>query len=362
MAEPSAHADSVSLTEARVPWYLPRNRRYRRHLKFTREGKVFVFVTVGLGFGAVNTGTNLMYLVFGFMLSLIVLSGILSEHALRKLRVTRRLPAQAFVGEPMLIEIAVENRKERLVSYSIEVEDHARELVNDRRCYFLKVAPGSEQVASYRRIPMRRGEAVFVAFRVATRFPFALFEKWRELAVEDSLLVFPARLKTELPLMTMHDHGDHAGTARGRGTETRELREFRAHDELRAVHWKRSAAVGRLVVREFEREAGHLLSIRLDNLCADPGDTAWQGSFEEQISRCAYLAEYALGRGYAVEICARGERSPNVPSHAPADPIFRFLASLQPTQKGLEFAAPTTGGRVLEARDLAGSGGGRDAA
>src|SRR3954454_22538212 len=77
--------------DARVPWYLPRNRRYRRHLKFTREGKLFVFVTLGLGFGAVNTGTNLMYLVFGFMLSLIVLSGILSEHALRKLRITRRL-------------------------------------------------------------------------------------------------------------------------------------------------------------------------------------------------------------------------------------------------------------------------------
>ena len=96
---------------AKIPWYLPKNRRYRRHLKFTREGKLFVFVTLGLGFGAVNTGTNLMYLVFGFMLSLIILSGILSEHALRKLKVTRRLPARAFAGEPMLIEIAVENRQ-----------------------------------------------------------------------------------------------------------------------------------------------------------------------------------------------------------------------------------------------------------
>ncbi len=347
---------------ARVPWYLPKNRRYRRHLKFTREGKLFVFVTLGLGFGAVNTGTNLMYLVFGFMLSLIVLSGILSEHALRRLHVTRRLPARAFAGEPMLIEIVVENRKERLVSYSIEIEDHARDSPNDRRCYFLKIEPKAEQVASYRRVPERRGELTFVAFRVATRFPFALFEKWRELAVEDTLLVYPARRKTELPSLSMHDQGDHVGNARGRGTETRELREFRSHDELRAVHWKRSAALGRLVVREFEREAGHLLSVRLDNHRPDPGDDAWSAEFERQIAHTAWLAEYALGRGYAVEVCARGERSPNVPAHAPADPIFRFLARLEPASEAREFAAPSAGGRLLEARTLASAPDGRDAA
>ena len=202
-----------------------------------------------------------------------------------------------------------------------------------------------------------------MAFRVATRFPFALFEKWRELLVEDSILVYPARLKTELPLMAMHDQGDHSGTARGRGTETRELREFRSHDELRAVHWRRSAALGRLVVREFEREAGHLLSIRLDNLRPDPKDEAWSTEFEQQVSRTAYLAEYALGRvRYAVEICARGERSANVPSDAPADPIFRFLALIKPVSEGVEFSAPTAGGRLLDASSLASAPDGRNAA
>jgi uncharacterized protein (DUF58 family) len=242
------------------------------------------------------------------------------------------------------------------------VEDHARDALNDRRCYFLKVPPRVEQVASYRRVPARRGELTFVAFRVATRFPFALFEKWRELVVEDSLLVYPALLRTELPSLSLHDQGDHQGNARGRGTETRELREFRSHDELRAVHWRRSAALGRLVVREFEREAGHLLSIRLDNYRADPGDEAWALDFERQVSRTAFLAEYALGRGYAVEVCARGERSQNVPAHAPADPIFRFLALIQPTNEAHDFAAPSAGGRLLEAGTLHSAPDGRDVA
>ena len=69
--------------EEHIPWYLPKDRRYRRRLRLTREGKLFVFVTFGLGFAAVNTGTNLMYPTFGFMLSLIILSGVLSAYVLR---------------------------------------------------------------------------------------------------------------------------------------------------------------------------------------------------------------------------------------------------------------------------------------
>src|SRR4051812_32971365 len=164
----------------RVPWYLPKDRRHRRRLTFTREGKLFVFVTFALGFAAVNTGTNLMYLVFGFMLSLIILSGVLSEHVLRKLRIVRRLPTRAFAGEPTLIEIGVENEKERLISYSVEIADQATDAPNDRRCYFLKIPPKAEQSASYRRVVPRRGRLAFHGYRVSTRFPFALFEKWRE--------------------------------------------------------------------------------------------------------------------------------------------------------------------------------------
>ena len=42
-----------------------RRRRGRRYLKFTREGRVFLLVTLGVGTGAVNTGNNLLYLVLG---------------------------------------------------------------------------------------------------------------------------------------------------------------------------------------------------------------------------------------------------------------------------------------------------------
>src|SRR5690606_35915567 len=106
---------------------------------------------------------------------------------------------------------AVKNGKERLVSYSVEIEDQAQNEKNERRCYYLKIAPGEEQVATYRRVPQRRGILAFEGFRVATRFPFSLFEKWRELQNEAELLVYPALLPTQLPFGSGKEEGDQAG-------------------------------------------------------------------------------------------------------------------------------------------------------
>src|SRR5438309_11606713 len=94
-----------------------------RRLQFTREGKYFVGITVGVGFAAINTGNNLLYLLLGMMLSLIIASGILSEMSLRGLEVTRRPPGRLHAGRPFLMGIALKNTKRRLPSFSVEVED-----------------------------------------------------------------------------------------------------------------------------------------------------------------------------------------------------------------------------------------------
>jgi len=326
---------------------------WRRHLRFTREGRVFVFVTFGLGFAAVNTGTNLMYLVFGFMLSLIVLSGILSEHVLRGLRVSRRLPSRAFAGEPALIEVQAFNSKERMVSYSVEVEDQAVGELNERRCYFLKVPAGAQQAATYRRVPQRRGVLRFSSFRVSTRFPFSLFEKWREFDTESELLVFPALLAARLPEAGSREEGHESGSSKGRGTETRELRDYRVGDEVRSIHWRRSAAMGKPVVREFEKEASALYCFVIDNALHDGAGLVEVQEIEAQISRVAYLAERALARGAGVEVCARGVRSTRIKGSNAPDPVWQFLALLPVERTEQALAMPSRGARVVDVRGLA---------
>lgn len=332
-------------TERRDPEKRKRKRRMPRSLRFTREGRVFVLVTLGVGAAAVNTGNNLLYLVLGLLLSLIVLSGILSEVVLRGLRVERRLPRRAFAGQPCLIELAVENRKGRAPSYSVELEDVAPDEPTDRRCYFLKIAAGREQVGAYPRVPARRGPLRLTEVVVRTRFPFGLFEKSRTLDIEDELLVFPALSHEARRALDLGRTGPDVATARrGSGVEVSGLRDYRDGDEARAIHWRRTAALGRVVVRERHLDAARRLTLVVDEARPDAPDAEWDLRFERMLSTVATAAAHALEEGAGVEAVARSGRSPFVLPGRPPDPIWAFLARLTPQAAGSASELPAPRG------------------
>lgn len=307
-----------------------REKAWRRHLRTTREGKAFIFVTFGVGLAAFNTGSNLLFLVFGFMLSLIVLSGILSENSIRNVRVIRRLPQRANAQSTCLVEVLLHNEKERIASYSLEVEDIAESTPTERRCYFLKVAPRSQQIATYRRTPARRGVLRFNGFRIATRYPFGIFEKWRLLHEPGEMIVFPALLAAHEVAGELRHHGVDAPSGQtGPGTEIAGLRSFVTGDEARNVHWRRTAALGRLVVREHERDNSTQLTIVLDNARPAASDSAWDERFEHLVSRAATLATHAAAAQMSVEVVARGSRSPLALAGSALEPVLRYLALIE---------------------------------
>ncbi|MDD9936526.1 MAG: DUF58 domain-containing protein [Myxococcales bacterium] len=346
-------ADSATGTAA-LPATRPRRKRARagrRYFKTTREGKAFIGVTGGVGLAAINTGNNLLFLIFGFMLSLIVLSGILSEIVLKNVRISRRLPRRAFAGTTCLVEIALENRKERAPSYSLEIEDQAEDLPTERRCYFLKVAAQSEQVASYRRTPARRGYLKLSGFRVATRYPFGIIEKWRVIEAPGEMLIYPALLRDDGLDADERSVGAESTTTRiGVGTEVAGLRNYESGDEARAIHWRRTAALGRLVVHEKHRDASTHLTLVLDNARPEEAPRTWDAGFERAISRVAAICVDSTSRDLSVDVVVRGRRSPTVMAGNPADPILQFLALLEsvPAEEAPPLAHIGRGARVLE--------------
>lgn len=308
-----------------------RPRGPRRRARLTRGGKAFVFLTVGVGIAAVNTGNNLLYLMLGLTLSLLLLSMVLSEIALKGVFVTRRLPSRAFAGTATLVELHVDNVKRWLPSYSLEVEDRAEGEPSDRRCYFLKVPPGGTTQAAYERIPRKRGDLELSGYRVGTRYPFGLVEKAYLHDGAASLLAFPRLVAVDHALLRGLDEGaDHPVGRVGPGTEVAGLRQYQRGDEARAIHWRRTAALGRLVVRERERDAAARITIVLDNARPDAAGEGWDVGFEVAVSEAASLAAAAVARGAAVDVAVRGARSPVVLPGAPPDPIWAFLARLPP--------------------------------
>jgi uncharacterized protein (DUF58 family) len=236
-----------------------------RRLTFTRDGRLFVLVAIGVGFAAVNTGNNLLYLLLAWALAFIVASGVLSEKNLRGLAVRRRVPGQVIAGQPFLVEIAVENTKPRLPSYSIEIEDLVGGRPLDKKCYFLKIPVGRTQRTSYRHTFARRGRHVLEGFRVATRYPFALFRKSRDVADATEVLVYPALVPVPAPTPRARQDGEVRSEALGRRGEFFGLRQWRDGDDRRDVHWRSSARTGRTMVREYEDERSRRVVVAIDN-------------------------------------------------------------------------------------------------
>ncbi|HEY8943661.1 MAG TPA: DUF58 domain-containing protein [Polyangiaceae bacterium] len=303
-----------------------------RKLKLTREGKYFIGVTFGVGFAAINTGNNLLYLLLGMLLSLIIVSGVMSELSLRHLTVVRRLPPRAQVQRAHLVEIEVFNHKQRLPSYAIEVEDLRAGQPADKRCFFLKISPKSAQVAAYRRTPARRGRDRHVGFRVATRFPFGLFEKSREIEAEGELIIYPAVDAVVLPADSIGERvGGQSGLGRGLGDEVLGVRPMREGDDPRDIYWRKSTHPDHMVLRERGRETQRDVSFTLESTYAAgvlPNDE-WSARFERRIRDVASRAVAHLKRGDGVTLFTSfGERARSTATLG-ADPLLRFLALIE---------------------------------
>jgi uncharacterized protein (DUF58 family) len=324
----AATPDAPGLRARLARWLRP-----PRKLKLTREGKYFIGITFGVGFAAINTGNNLLYLLLGMLLSLIVVSGVLSELSLRNLTVVRRLPTRAQVGRPHLVEIEVYNHKQRIPSYAIEIEDLRAGQPADKRCFFLKISPRSAQVAAYRRTPARRGRDRHVGFRVATRFPFGLFEKSRELSAEGELIIYPAVDPVQLPIDQAGARMGSTGVlGRGHGDETMGLRLMRDGDDPHDIYWRKSAGTGQPVLRERAREARRDTHYNVESTHAAELDDEWTARFERRIRDVASRAVAHLKRGDGVTVRTSAGARVRADATVGADPVLRFLALLEPTR------------------------------
>jgi len=334
--------DLVMTSMARAAGFPPRpTPAWRRRLKITKMGWWYIGITGGIGVAAINTGNNLLFLVLGLLLASIVVSGILSEQTLREVRVERRLPSGAAAGQPALIGIVARNGKKRAPSFSLELREKGGE-VSGRG--FLVVL-GAQQTAevAYSFLPLRRGLHRFEQLEVATKAPFGLFEKSRPLDAPAELVVFPRRvLAPPLQPRALAREGERPEDRIGLGLEVHSLRDHRAGEDARTIHWKSSARAGRLIGLDREQERRRRVCVLVDNR-ALTGD-----ALDRAVERAAALVERELDAGAEVSVSVAGQRL----AAGSGDPHLRealtLLALLQPFPNG-PAPQPDLDASVLEA-------------
>jgi uncharacterized protein (DUF58 family) len=305
-----------------------------RTLRPTRAGWIFFALTFGVGFGALNTGNNLLYLVLSLMLAFLVLSGILSESALRGIHVARRLPAELFAEQSARVHLEITNDQRRVPAFAVAVEDECSGpprpgpggggAAHVGRVFVLCVGPDSTEHRGYALSPAGRGTLRFRTFRVSTRFPFGLFVKSKTLEAPAEALVYPAvDALAARPVAGPRD-GDGAAAARTAvGALAGGVRDFARGDSLRRVHWRRSLRRGQLVVREVEDDRAAESEVRLATRGVDPE------RFELLVRRAASEVVAQLAAGLRVGLRTDEERLPPAAGRRQRARLLAHLARVQ---------------------------------
>jgi uncharacterized protein (DUF58 family) len=303
-----------------------------RRLSPTRAGWCFFALTFGIGFAALNTGNNLLYLVLSLMLAFLVLSGVLSESALRGVEVRRRVPRELYAERDAWVGLEIANRQRRVVSYALIVEDRwIDEQRRERaagRCFALRIAPGGSELRSYRLRPERRGDLSFAGFVVSTRFPFGLFSKSRAFEAPECALVYPAVDPVPIPrdFGGARESGEAVAGPRGSGAEVGGVREFERGDAPRWIAWRASLRSQSLWVREVESEHQGEVEVRLRTAGrpADPG-------FERDVRSSASEVFALLERGLRVGLRTDRDRVDADAGAQQRARLLGFLARVVPT-------------------------------
>lgn len=302
-----------------------------RVLRPTRAGWIFFVLTLAVGFAALNTGNNLLYLVLSLMLSFLVLSGVLSESALRGVRVVRRLPRELHAGASATVVLEIVNAKRRVPAFALVIEDRVRPASGPERVagrvFVLRVAANARELGVYRWQASARGPARFTRLRVSTRFPFGLFLKSLVLEESGETLVYPALEPVALARLQGGEGAAGESPAR-RGTahaEVEGLRDFTPGDPVRRIQWRTSLRRGALVVRDGRAQAPREVEVHLATRGAQEGE-----AFEHGVRQAASRAVAELEHGARVALRTDSQRLSAGAGRAQRRRVLAFLACVAP--------------------------------
>ncbi len=296
---------------------------FSRKLFITRNGWKFIAVTLGVGFAAINTGANLLYLILALMLSFIIISGILSEAMLKNIEVQRILPDYGICGEKTEIMISIANMKKRIPIFILKIEDP---LISSP-IFVHSIDPLQKRYISTHAIFKRRGYVNFSKLYISTTFPFGLFNKVKTLKKDQRLLVLPRNRNISLTIDNLTKKQMHGELfLKGRGFEFTGVREYQYGDDPRDISWKFSAKLSKLIIKNMNGDYSKSVTIFLDNARTDYVDNSYSQLFEESVEFAASLCRSFIENGISVRLLSHSFITPYGSSKAHLIEILKALA------------------------------------
>ena len=222
-------------------------------VRLTRVGTGYLLFTLVVGFAAMNTGNNSLYIALAIMLGGLIVSGVASKGGLKGIELEFVRVEEAWARQPAFGVIRATNRSRlwNVRDVVLTCDDLERPIL------FPLLERGATLEIETRFLFRKRGRVELKKASLYTRYPFALFLKKRTVSFQGETIVYP-RLLSDAPelLPSAQGHPDMGRTDRfGPGSELLAFREYAQGASLRQVHWRKSASLGKWITKQTELES-----------------------------------------------------------------------------------------------------------
>jgi uncharacterized protein (DUF58 family) len=260
-------------------------------------GWQFAFIGVFAMIGGAIRAYNLPLVLAGLIVATLILQWRWVRQTIGAVSVERRLPGEAFAGQPFDVRFVCTNRSRWLSAWLIRIDDKIRRIdiagrkdwlgrkqdaidaETDASCG-IGVVPCLKSVdGSYSCVIRRRGRYDFGPIKVSSGAPLGLLSAEATQNKRESFYVFPARVA-----LTRHWRrnlqsrmGGNATTARRSGVSDGEffgIRGWQEGDSRRWIHWRTTARIGEPAVRQFEQHRRFEICIFVDAYSVEIPKTA----------------------------------------------------------------------------------------
>ncbi len=257
--------------------------------------------------GGAIRGYNLPLVLAGALVGLMLMHWRLGRSTVESVSAKRRIPDEAFAGQPFKVRFLVSNHNRWLAAWLIQIDDRisavsrAEEALSSWRLLGMKrltvgrktaeirpgqwlttascgvgtVPVGMTCTAEYECEIAHRGKYVLGPATLSSAMPLGLITSRKRIAETQVINVYPRLqpLRRDWRMRIQSRGGGSATTSRKSGAAEGDffgLRSWKSGDSKRWIHWRTTARIGEPAVRQFEQQRRFDVCILIDTYLPAP--------------------------------------------------------------------------------------------
>ncbi len=260
----------------------------------SKVGIFYAIIMIFIGFAAINTANNLIYIISAFMFSFTIVGGALAHYNVKNIEIEYLGQKDIYATKKGKIKILIKSKKIIPTMFIGIVQDLEKEdeTQNGKESFleptYLRFF--KEEAIEIEAFFEKRGVYDNVRIKIFSEFPFGFVKRELTYNVKSNIYVFPKIEKCVSPYIAKED--ESSKTKKASEEEFYTITDYN-NESLRYINWKASAKQNKLLVNKYFSSQKEKIYLRKEDFNFEK---------EKTISCMAYLGLSLIKEGFEVGI------------------------------------------------------------